>query len=41
MIATAKVEGRRFVGCDIEEKNVRIGWQRFAHEIGVSAVAAE
>jgi hypothetical protein len=33
MIATAKVGGRSFVGCDIEDKNVKIGWERFAKEV--------
>ncbi len=39
MIGTAKVGGRNFVGCDIEERNVKIGWERFAKE--VSAIRSD
>ena len=33
MIATAKVGIRWFVGCDIGERNVKMAWERFAHEV--------
>jgi len=32
MIAAANVGNRRFVGCDIEERNIKIAWERFAQE---------
>ena len=40
MIATANVGNRRFVGCDIDEKSVKIGWERFAHEVTVKCAMA-
>lgn len=40
MIATANVGHRRFVGCDIDEKSVRIGWQRFAQEVTAKCTGA-
>ena len=33
MIATARVGGRGFVGCDLDERNVRIARERFAAEV--------
>ena len=40
MIATAHVVGRSFVGCDIKERNAKIGWERFAQEVTANRAEA-
>jgi hypothetical protein len=40
MIATANVGSRCFVGCDIDERNVKIGWERFAQEVTANRAKA-